>query len=89
MNKTLIKWKLAELMARHRVTGRELSKVIGRTESAITKLKRVNELPKLSGTDLENLLLGIEQLADKETLSNPLQLEDLVEWVRDDVEMQA
>ncbi|NEP56833.1 MAG: helix-turn-helix domain-containing protein [Symploca sp. SIO2G7] len=83
MNKTLIKWKLAELMAKHRVTGRELSKVIGRTESAITKLKGAKELPRLSGNDLEKLLLGIERLADEDTLTRPLTITDLVEWERE------
>ena len=83
MNRTLIKWKLAELMARHKVTGRDLAQRLGKNESSITRLRGAVKLPKLSGDDLEKLLLAIEQLADQETLTRPLRIEDLVEWDRE------
>ncbi|NET08270.1 MAG: helix-turn-helix domain-containing protein [Merismopedia sp. SIO2A8] len=78
----MMKWKLAELMARHRVTGRDLAKKIGKHENSITRLKGETSMPKISGEDLETLLLGIEELAEESTKNRPLQLSDLLEWER-------
>lgn len=82
MNRTLIRWKLAELMARHKVTGRDLAQKLGKNESSITRLKGAVKLPKLGGDEVEALLIAIEELAAEETKHRPLTLADLIEWER-------
>lgn len=82
MNNTLIKWKLAELMARHRITGKAMAEKLQKSETSIAKLRKATKMPRLNSDDLEKLLIAVEELADSETKFRTLELSDLIEWER-------
>jgi putative transcriptional regulator len=56
---TSIHWRMAELMARKRITNRDLSKAIGLHETSISRLKSAETMPRLDGEQLSLLCWGL------------------------------
>lgn len=52
---TLVKWKLRALMADRRITNAELSKMVGLHVNTISKWKNSNEMPRISGPEIDKL----------------------------------
>lgn len=73
-----LRWRLAELMARHRIQGKDLAQRWGKKPSWISKVKR--DMPRLDLQDLERLLESLNILAAQSgTLNQPITLDDLIE----------
>lgn len=53
--KTLIYWRLRELMARHKMTNRKMAQLTGMHENSISHLKKQDTLPEIGGETLEKL----------------------------------
>jgi putative transcriptional regulator len=70
--KMSIKWRLRELMARHRVSNRDLAEVLQKHETTIARLKG-DDMPTLNGQTL-NLIC-------KTLNCTPM---DLIEYMPDD-----
>ena len=82
MPQTLIKWRLAEVMARYRIKGSDLAEYMGVSDNAISKLKKAKTLPRLGGERLNLLCNGLNKLAqDKEGEITPA---DLIDYSIDD-----
>ena len=56
-------WKLAELMARHRVTGKELALALKCSENTVSTWKKAETLPMIGGDRLDEIASAISSLS--------------------------
>ncbi|GGA46314.1 helix-turn-helix transcriptional regulator [Okeania sp. KiyG1] len=61
----VINWRLAELMARYRISGEELAKYLDISSNAVSNLKRADTMPRIDGEKLGAILDGLNLLAKK------------------------
>lgn len=73
MDTNVIRWKLNEVMARKRIRNKDLAKGLGITETSVYRLRKTDEMPRLSPERLNGLCAAIR-----------CQPGDLLEWVPDD-----
>lgn len=57
------KWRLNELMARHRVGGIALAKKLGITPNAVYSLKNAEKMPRIDGDRLDEIAAAITALS--------------------------
>jgi putative transcriptional regulator len=76
--KNLIRWKLNEIMARHRVKGKDLAEYLGVSANAISGLRKAEIMPEIGGQRWENICLGINKLSKIGEIISPL---DLIEYI--------
>lgn len=81
--RTVIKWSLNELMARHRIKGKDLAVALDVRPATVTSLRQSTKMPRLDSDRLESILVALNSLADKETVTRRIELSDLIEWVED------
>ncbi|MGH2414324.1 MAG: helix-turn-helix domain-containing protein [Microcystaceae cyanobacterium] len=48
----MIKWKLREVMARKKITNRALADAMGMHEGSISRIKALDEMPRIDGKTL-------------------------------------
>ena len=53
--KKVIRWKLNEVMARKRVRNKDLAEDLGITENSVYRLRKVDEMPRLSPERLNGI----------------------------------
>jgi len=58
--KTLIYWRLREMMARRRMTNRRLAALTGMHENSISHIKNFDTLPEIGGQTLEKLCVALD-----------------------------
>lgn len=80
MTKILIRWKLNEVMARHRVKGKDLANYLGVSANAVSALRNALIMPEIGGERWEQICLGVNELSSIGEVINPL---DLIEYVPD------
>ncbi|MBD2560252.1 MAG: helix-turn-helix transcriptional regulator [Nostoc sp.] len=51
----VIRWKLNEVMARKRVRNKDLAEVLGITENSVYRLRKVDEMPRLTPERLNGI----------------------------------
>lgn len=73
----MIRWKLAELMARHGIKPKDLAEEMGYTRDAVSNLRK-RTMPRLTGDTLNNLMNGLSKLSGVTITSN-----DLIEYEKD------
>lgn len=73
MDINVIRWKLNEVMARKRIRNKDLAKDLGITETSIYRLRKTDEMPRLSPERLNGLCAALK-----------CQPGELLEWVFDD-----
>lgn len=56
----MIRWKLNEMMADRRVTGKELADRLGYTEATISRLRKSRRMPRLTEKTLEGVCLHLK-----------------------------
>lgn len=71
----MIKWRLAEVMARHRIKGIDLAEYLSVRENAVSSLKNADTMPRIDGTKLNNICLGLTILSGEKITPN-----DLIEY---------
>lgn len=72
MDTNVIRWKLNEVMARKRVRNKDLAKAIGITETSVYRLRKTDEMPRLSPERLNGICAALE-----------CQPGELLEWLLD------
>lgn len=72
MDTKVIRWKLNELMARKRIRNKDLAKELGVTETSIYRLRKTDEMPRLSPERLNGLCTSLN-----------CQPGELLEWIPD------
>jgi putative transcriptional regulator len=60
IEKSMLRWKLREIMARKRITNRELAELIGNHETSISRLKNQDTMPRIDGETLESLCRALQ-----------------------------
>ncbi len=73
MDTNVIRWKLNEVMARKRIRNKDLAQDLGITETSIYRLRKTDEMPRLSPERLNGLCAVLK-----------CQPGELLEWVPDD-----
>lgn len=87
MAQTLIRWRLNEIMARHRIKGSDLANRLQISNNAVSKLKNAQTMPRIDGDKLNALCNALNELAeDTENLKAQAQITPamLLEYVRDE-----
>jgi DNA-binding Xre family transcriptional regulator len=77
----LIRWRLNEVMARHRVLAKDLADFVGISRNAISNLKKFDTIPRVDGKKLEQLCIGITALSKIGERVTPY---DLIEYIAED-----
>ncbi len=78
MSKTLIRWKLNEVMARHRVKGKDLANFLGISTNAVSSLRTADVMPGIGGDRWEQICRGINELSVSGERITPF---DLIEYI--------
>ncbi|RUT09793.1 hypothetical protein DSM106972_002880 [Dulcicalothrix desertica PCC 7102] len=78
MSSGSIRWKLNEIMARHRIKGKDLAEYLGITPNSVSLLKKATLLPEISGERWVQLCAGINELSQINERITPF---DMVEYV--------
>ncbi|MEG4010492.1 helix-turn-helix transcriptional regulator [Microcoleus sp. Pol11C1] len=86
MTQTLIRWKLSEIMARHRIKGSDLAECLKTSTNAISRLKNAKTMPRIDGNRLNDLCNALNKLAeDSENMETQITPATLLEYVREEV----
>ncbi len=56
----VIRWKLNEVMARSRVRNKDLAEVLGITENSVYRLRKVDEMPRLTPERLNGICKALD-----------------------------
>jgi DNA-binding Xre family transcriptional regulator len=70
------RWKLAELMARHKVTNKEMAEYLGMRPNSITDLKKADSMPRINGEQLDRIAAALSALSK---INEPVKGLDLLE----------
>lgn len=81
MAQTLIKWRLAEVMARNGIRAKDLAAEMKITLNSVSNLRSF-EMPRLTQDTLNNLLNALNNLKRDEELITPA---DLISYKPDEV----
>ena len=55
----MLRWRLREVMARKKMTNRELAQILGVHETSISRLKTSDTMPRIDGNTLERLCAAL------------------------------
>lgn len=78
MTKNVIRWKLSEVMARHRIKGKDLANHLGISANSVSALKRAEVMPEIGGERWEQICEAINELSPMDEECTPF---DLIEYV--------
>ena len=78
MSRNVIRWKLSEMMARHRIKGKDLANYLGISANSISALKRAEVMPEIGGERWEQICEAINELSHIDEKCTPF---DLIEYV--------
>lgn len=78
----MIRWRLNEVMARHRVLAKDLADFIGVSRNAMSDLKKSENMPRVNGERLEQLCAGITKLS---RIGEKVTPYDLIEYIEDEI----
>ena len=73
MDVNVIYWKLNEIMAKKRVRNKDLAEAIGVTENSVYRLRRTDEMPRLTSERLNGICTFLQ-----------CQPGELLEWITDE-----
>lgn len=60
MDKRMIAWRLNEIMAKKRIRNKDLAAALGIDENSVHRLRRTDEMPRLTGERLNGLCIALE-----------------------------
>lgn len=60
--KSMLRWRLRELMARGRITNRELAERLQKHETSISRMKNSDTMPRMDGDELNSLCNALTEL---------------------------
>lgn len=79
----MLRWRLREVMARAKISNRELAAELGRHETSISKMKTTDTMPRMDGEDLSALCKALTRLCQARGIEKPVTPNDLIEWSED------
>ena len=70
-------WRVNELMARHRITGKDLARELDISANAMSRLRNAETMPRIDGARLDEIAAAITKLSSiQETVRGVDLLED-------------
>lgn len=57
------RWRLNELMARHKVSGKELAEYLEVSGNAVSALRNADKMPRIDGDRLDQIAAGLTALS--------------------------
>lgn len=85
-DRSMIRWRLRELMSRYRISNRDLAEALGRHETSVSRLKSGDSMPRLNGKELSQLCDALTQVLKDNGERHVITHVDLFEYVPDDRE---
>ncbi len=82
----MLRWRLGEVMARARITNRELARVLGRHESSLCRLKAAETMPRIDGHHLDHLCNSLNHLYRNKGVKIVVSPADLFEYIPEEIE---
>ena len=68
------RWRLGELMARYRITGKAMAKELGVSDNAVSALKRAKTMPRIDGKRLDEIAKAVSDLAGPDVVVRGVDL---------------
>ena len=82
----MLRWKLGEVMARARMTNRELAKVLGLHETSVSRMKTAETMPRIDGDSLNHLCNSLNHIYRKKGVKTVVSPADLFEYIPEEIE---
>lgn len=82
--KSMLRWRLREIMARGRITNRELAQRLHKHETSISRMKNSDTMPKMDGAELNSLCKALTELFRERGQGVVITHVDLIEHFPDD-----
>ncbi|MDJ0590012.1 MAG: helix-turn-helix transcriptional regulator [Pleurocapsa sp. MO_226.B13] len=77
----MLRWKLREVMARAKITNRELAQALGVHETSVSRMKTADTMPRIDGDTLDNLCNCLVKLYKDKGISEIVMPSDLFEFI--------
>ena len=77
----MLRWKLREVMARAKITNRELAKALSVHETSVSRMKTADTMPRIDGDTLDNLCNCLIELYKEKGINEIVMPADLFEFI--------
>jgi DNA-binding Xre family transcriptional regulator len=81
--KSMLRWRLRELMARSRITNRELAQYLSRHETSISRMKNSDTMPRMDGEELNSLCNALTAILRNRGQELVISHQDLLDFTPD------
>ena len=85
----MLRWRLGEVMARARITNRELAKVVGLHESSVSRMKTAETMPRIDGEALGHLCNSLNHIYRHKGVKIVVSPADLFEYIPEEIEANS
>lgn len=82
---SMLRWRLREIMARGRITNRELAQRLHRHETSISRMKNSDTMPKMDGDELNSLCNVLTEILKERGQDVVITHVDLMQHSPDDL----
>lgn len=77
----MLRWRLREVMARAKITNRELALALNVHETSVSRMKTADTMPRIDGDTLDNLCNCLIKLYREKEIEQIVMPTDLFEFV--------
>lgn len=77
----MLRWKLREVMARAKITNRELATALNVHETSVSRMKTADTMPRIDGDTLDNLCNCLIKLYKEKGINEIVMPADLFEFI--------
>jgi len=81
LRKQMLRWKLREVMARAKITNRELATALNVHETSVSRMKTADTMPRIDGNTLDNLCNCLIKLYKEKGINEIVMPTDLFEFI--------
>ncbi len=85
----MLRWKLREVMARVKMTNRELAQVLGVHETSVSRMKTADTMPRIDGDTLNHLCNGLNHIYRTRGVGVVIYPADLFEYTPEETEANS
>jgi putative transcriptional regulator len=86
VEQSMLRWRLREIMARGRITNRELAQRLHRHETSISRMKNSDTMPKMDGDELNILCNVLTEMLKERGQDVVITHVELIQHSPDDLE---
>ncbi|MGB5712241.1 MAG: helix-turn-helix transcriptional regulator [Waterburya sp.] len=79
----MLRWKLREVMARAKITNRELAEALCVHDTTVSRMKTTDTMPRIDGNTLDNLCNCLLRLYEEKGIDGIVMPSDLFEFIPD------